>query len=314
MDDLNCRHYLAVLLFQSDRDAILQDYRGLEEVKTKATQLFRENKILERHDPLACFMQLEYAEILYNHGSLDEAARIRQRVLDETRQCAEPDKPWRLVRALRSYAESLMVSGDTAGSRALLNEALVICKTSLEPENMHALECQKALAKLHKIDGRTAEAIEVSYDILKIQETSSGNTYPETTGAMSDLAVYLALASRWEESMEMICRAEGHAKENLSDNDVMKIPVALNSSFLIGAMCLPAAERDGRGVVVTERGGRVFATLRGERIVEEPQSTLADRSHGRDHKSLRRSLWNFMSVPARYLCRRIPHMRSGPRD
>ena len=313
MDDVNCFQYLAGLLFKSNRDAVLQNRYGLDEVKTMATQLFVENRILQRHDSRARFMQLEYADILYNHGSLDEAARIRKRVLDEMQRLTEPEDPWELVKALRSYAESLMVSGDTTGSRALLNEALDICKTSLEPEDMHTLDCQKALAKLNMMEGCIEKAIEVSREVLKVREESSGDTYSETTGAMSDLAVYLALVSRWEESMEMIYRAEGHAKENLSDNDVMKLSVALNSSSLIGAMCLPAAERGGR-VVVTERGGRVFATLRDERTVEEPQSNLVDRSRDRDHKSCRRSLWKIISTPARYLRSLVSHTKSQPRD
>lgn len=258
-------------------------------------------------------MQLQYAQILYNQGSLDEAAGIRRRVLDGRRQRTELEHPSKLVEALRSYAESLMVSGDAIEPRALLEEALDICKTSLEPENMHTLDCQKALAKLHKIEGRTAEAIKVGYEVLKIREESSGDTCPETIGIMSDLAVYLALASRWEESKEMIYRAEELAKENLSDHDAVKLSVALNASTLSGAMCLPAAE-SGERVAVTERGERVFATLRGERTVEEPQSTLADRSHDRDHKSCRQSLWRIMSTPARYLRSWVPHMKSQPRD
>jgi hypothetical protein len=105
----------------------------------------------------------------------------------------------------------------------------------------------------------------------------------------------------------------GLANENLSDHDVVRLSVALNASFLIGAMCLPAEKR-GERVVVTERGERVFATLTGERTVEELQSTLADRSHGRDHESCRRSLWKIMSTPVRYLRSRILHMKPQPRD
>lgn len=313
MDDSECLRYFSGLLSTSSRDAVLQSQGGLNEAKTMATRLYVDNRIFRRRDFRACSMQLQYAQILYNQGSLDEAAGIRRRVLDGRRQRTELEQPLELVEALRSYAESLMVSGDTTGSRALLNEALYICKTSLEPENMHTLDCQKALAKLHKIEGRTAEAIKVCYEVLKIREKSSGDTCPETIGTMSDLAVYLAFASRWEESMKTISCAEGLAKKNLGDHDVVKLSVALNASSLIGAMSLPAAERGGR-VAVTERGERVFATLRGERIVEEPQSTLADRSHVRDHKSRRHSLWNFMSAPARYLSSRIPHMGSGLRD
>lgn len=307
MDDVHCRLYLASLLYKSSRDAVLQNQPGLDEVKTMATELFVENEIHQRHDSRALLMQLEYAEILYNHGSLDEAAEIRQRVLYEMQQLTEPEDPWKLVMALRSYAESLMASGDTTEPSALLKEALDICKTSLEPENMHTLDCQKALAKLHKIEGRIGEAIKVSKEVLEIREKSSGDTYPETTDAMSNLAVYLALASRWEESMDMISRAVDHAKENLSDNDVVKSSVIFNSSSIMGAMCLPAAERGGR-VVFTERGGRVIVTLGGE-----PQSTLADRSHKRDHKSRSHSLWNIVSAPARYLCSRIFHMKPEPR-
>jgi tetratricopeptide (TPR) repeat protein len=314
MDDLSCFQYLAVLVFESNRHAILQYHRGLDEAKTMATQLFVDNKIFQRHDDLADAMQLQYAQILYNQGSLDEAARIRQLVLDATRQRTELEHSWELVEALRFYAESLMVSRDTAEPRALLKEALDICKTSLEPGNMHTLDCKRALAKLHKIEGRTEKAIEICYEVLKIEEEFSGDTYPNTIGTMSDLAVYLALASRWEESWEMNGRAVGLAKENLSDHDVVRLSVALNASFLIEAMCLSAAERHRRVVVVTERGGRVFATLRGERTVEEPQSTLARRSHNRDRNSRRHSLWKIMSAPARYLCSRIPYMKSEPRD
>jgi len=263
MDDVNCFQYLAGLLFKSNRDAALQYHHGLDEAKIMATQLFVDNRILQRHNSPACYMQLDYAQILYNHGSLNEAARIRKRVLDEMRQRTKLVHPSKLVEALSSYAESLMVSGDNTEPSALLKKALDVCKTSLRPENMHTLNCQKALAKLHKMEGCTEKAIKVSREVLEIQEKSSDDTDPETAGAMSDIAVYLALASRWEESMDMIYRAEGHAKENLSDDNVVKFSVALNSSSLIRAMCLPAAERGGR-VVVTERGGRVFATLRDE--------------------------------------------------
>jgi tetratricopeptide (TPR) repeat protein len=310
MGDVHCHLYLAGLLHQSSRYAVLQYRHGLDEAKARATQLFVDNKILQRHDSGARLMQLEYAQILYNQGSLNEAASIRRRVLDGGRQDTKAEHPWMLVKALRSYAESLMVLGNTTKlnqAMALLKEALDICKTSLDSDNMHTLDCQKALAKLHKIEGRTAKAIEVSREVLEIREKSLGDTYPETTGAMSDLAVYLALASRWEESMEMLRRAEGHAKENLSDDDIMRLSVALNTSSLIGAMCLRAAERRER-LVFTERGEGVFVTLRGE-----PQSTLADRSHNRDHKSRRHSLWKMMNAPARYLCSRILHMKSEPR-
>jgi tetratricopeptide (TPR) repeat protein len=310
MGDVHCRQYLAGLLFESSRHAVTRNQPSLDKVKTTATQLFVENGIHQRHDSGARLMQLEYAEILYNHGSLDEAARIRQRVLYEMQQLTEPEDPWMLVKALRFYAESLMVLGNTTKlnqAMALLKEALDICKTSLDSDNMHTLDCQKALAELHAIEGRTAEAIKVSREVLEIQEKSSGDTYPETTGAMSDLAAYLARASHWEESMNMSSRAVKHAMENLSDDNVVKFSVIRNSSSLIGAMCLPAAERGGR-VVVTKRGGRVIVTLGGE-----PQSTLADRSHKRDHKSRSHSLWKIVSAPVRYLCNRILHMKPEPR-
>jgi tetratricopeptide (TPR) repeat protein len=313
MNDVECFQFLAGLLYQSSRHAVLQNNDGLDEAKTMATQLFADNKIFQRDDSRADSMQLQYAQILYNQGSLDEAARIRRLVLDAIRQRTELEHSWKLVEALRSYAESLMVSRDTAEPRALLKEALDICKTSLEPGNMHTLDCKRALAKLHKIEGRTEKAIEICYEVLKIEEEFSGDTYPDTIGTMSDLAVYLALASRWEESWEMIDRAVGLAEENLSDDDVVRLSVALNASFLIGAMCLPPEKR-GERVVVIERGERVFATLRGERTVEEPQSTLAHRSHNRDRNSRRHSLWKIMSTPARYLCSRIPYMKSEPRD
>ena len=107
--------------------------------------------------------------------------------------------------------------------------------------------------------------------------------------------------------MDMSYRAVEQAMENLSDDNVVKFSVIRNSSSLIGAMLLPAAERGGR-VVVTKRGGRVIVTLGGE-----PQSTLADGSHKRDHKSRSHSLWNIVSAPARYLCGRISHMKPEPR-
>ena len=214
MDDVHCRLYLASLLYKSSRDAVLQNQPGLDEVKTMATELFVENEIHQRHDSRALLMQLEYAEILYNHGSLDEAARIRQRVLYEMQQLTEPEDPWKLVMALRSYAESLMASGDTTEPSALLKEALDICETSLKPENMSCA-------------GRPTDE-------------------------------------------------------------------HLDASSSSGANCLPA----------TEKGGRV---------VEGTQSTLADRSHKRDHKSRSHSLWNIVSAPARYLCGRISHMKPEPR-
>jgi tetratricopeptide (TPR) repeat protein len=153
-----------------------------------------------------------------------------------------------------------MALGDISEAKNLLKEALKICRTSLAPGNMHALDSKEALAVLHKIEGHTTEAIEVSNEVLRIRQESLGNTYPQTIGTMSDLALYLALASRWEESMEMIDRAKILARENLNNQDAVNITVHLNASYLSGLMCLPVTER-GERVVAIERGGRILAIV-----------------------------------------------------
>jgi tetratricopeptide (TPR) repeat protein len=290
MADLNDPIYfrsLDGLLSTSSQHAVLGNQSGLDEAKTMATQLLKVNGIFERNDSPAFSLRLTYAQILYNQGSLDDAARIRQDVLAWRRRNKEPQYPWKLVEALRSYAESLMVPRDTTKlnqAMALLKEALIICETSLDPENMHTLDCKEALAELHKIEGRTAEAIKVGYEVLKIREKSSGDTYLKTMRTMSNLAVYLALASRWEESEQMISRAKRLANEHLN-----------NATSLSGAKRLPA----------TERGGEV---------VEGTQSTLVDRSRDSNHKSCRHSLWRrIMSAPARYLHSLVRMTRSNRR-
>ena len=214
MDDIHCFHYLASLSLKSSRDAVLGMQSRLDEAKTTATRCLEVNRIFKRNDSHAFDLRLTYAQILYNQGSLDDAARIRQDVSVRRRQNKEPEYPWKLVEALRSYAKLLMISGDTSESRALLKEALDICETSLKPENMSCA-------------GRPTDE-------------------------------------------------------------------HLDASSSSGANCLPA----------TEKGGRV---------VEGTQSTLADRSHKRDHKSRSHSLWNIVSAPARYLCGRISHMKPEPR-
>ena len=217
MEDPNDAIYfpwLEGLLSTSNEHAVLGNQSGLDKAKTEATKAIEDNRIFERNDSSALSLQLIYAQILYNQRSLDDAARIRQDVSVRRRQNKEPEYPWKLVEALRSYAKLLMISGDTSESRALLKEALDICETSLKPENMSCA-------------GRPTDE-------------------------------------------------------------------HLDASSSSGANCLPA----------TEKGGRV---------VEGTQSTLADRSHKRDHKSRSHSLWNIVSAPARYLCGRISHMKPEPR-
>jgi tetratricopeptide (TPR) repeat protein len=139
MEDPNDAIYfpwLEGLLSTSNGHALLENQIGLDEAKTEATKAIEDNLIFERTDSSALSLQLIYAQILYNQGSRDDAARIRQDVSVRRRQNKEPEYHWRLVDALRSYADSLTVSGDTSESRALLKEALDICKPSLKPENM----------------------------------------------------------------------------------------------------------------------------------------------------------------------------------
>ena len=110
-------------------------------------------------------------------------------------------------------------------------------------------------------------------------------------GAMSDLAVYLALASRWKESWNTIGRAKDIAENSLRQQDITNIWVHLNASTLSGVMRLSIVERSGQ-VVAVERGGRVIATLRDKRAAEQLSASLTREHRGRGHTSYKQRLWN----------------------
>jgi tetratricopeptide (TPR) repeat protein len=308
MTDVDCFQILASLLSTSNRNAVLGMQDGLDKAKIMAIQLLEDNQVLQTHDSRTYSMQLQYAQILHNHGSWNDAAVIQKSVLARRKQCEKCDDPEKLVEALRSYAQSLMKLGDVIESKRILEEALEICKASLKPENVHTLDCKEALAMLHKIEGHTEEAIKVSNEVLKTRRDSLGDTCPQTIGTLSDLAVYLALASHWEESMDMIDRARILATRNLNNQDVVNISVHLNASYLSGVVRLPVTERDER-VVAVERGGRIIAIERGERGAWAPISNLADEDHDRNHESNGYSRWRVVVAAARYLRNQVSHTR-----
>jgi tetratricopeptide (TPR) repeat protein len=264
MTDEQCSKTLASLLSMSNRNAVLGMHSNMDKVKTMATQLLEDNQIFQRDDSWAYSMRLEYARILHNRGLLNDAAAIQQSVLYWRRQHKEKEHPRLLVEALTSYAQSLTALGSVIKSRKLLEEGLDICKASFEPGSTHILDCKEALAALHDVEGNTKRAIEIIKEVLRIRQGSPGNTKSQIIGTMSDLAVYLALASRWKDSWETICLAVDFAKESLRYQDVVNLSVDLNASTLSGLMRIPVTERNGR-VVALGRGGRVIATLNDER-------------------------------------------------
>lgn len=266
MIDAQCSKMLASLLSTSNRNAVLGIHDGTDKVITLATQLSEDYEIMERLDSCSISMRLKYARILHNHGSLNEAVTIQQSVLHRKRQNEEKEDPRLLIEALRSYAWSLMALGNVYRSRDALEEALDICEASPEHGNMHALDCKRALAALLNLEGSTTEAIKMSKEVLRAEQESSNHSKSRIVSIMSDLAVYLAIASHWEESWETISGAKDLAEKNLRQQDAVNLSVDLNASTLSGVMRLPEAERSEQ-IIAAERGGRVIAIWDDERIV-----------------------------------------------
>jgi tetratricopeptide (TPR) repeat protein len=259
-------------------------------VGTIAFQLLEDHQIFQRDDSCAFSMQLEYTRILHNNRLLNDAVTIQQSVLDRQRQRREEEDPQLLIETLRSYALSLMALGRIRESRDVLDEALNVCNGSLKSESMRTLNCKEALAALHHSEGNAEEAIEISKEVLRTVQEYADSSQSQITGTMSDLAVYLALASRWKESLETIGRAKDIAKNSLRQHNIANLSVHLNASTLSGVMRLPVAERSGR-IVAAQRGGRVIATLSDKRVVKEPLANLTGgiRDHG--HDLSRQRLW-----------------------
>ena len=257
---------LTSLLSTSNRNAVLGIHDGTDKVITLATQLLEDYEILERLDSCAFSMRLKYARILHNHGSLNKAATIQQSVLHRRRQNKEKEDPQLLIEALRSYAWSLMALGDVYQSRGVLEEALDICEASLEPGSMHTLDCKRAVAALQNLEGSTTEAIKMSKEVLRAEQESSNHAKSRIVSIMSDLAVYLAIASHWEESWETISGAKDFAEKNLRQQDAVNLSVDLNTLTLSRVLRLPVAERSGQ-IIAAERGGRVIAIWDDKQIV-----------------------------------------------
>lgn len=87
------------------------------------------------------------------------------------KECIKNEKLERLVNALSSHAQSVMVLNDTSKPRHLFEMALDICKIPFTLVNMHILHCKEMLARLHSIHGRILEAMGVSSKVLEIRET-----------------------------------------------------------------------------------------------------------------------------------------------
>lgn len=260
MIDRQCSKILASLISTSNRNAVLGIQEDASKVRTIATHLLEDYQIFQRDESCAFSMRLEYARILHNHSLLNDAVAIQQSVLRWRRQHREEEDPRLLIEALHSYAHSLMALGNTSKSRDVLGEALNICNVSLKPQSMHTLACKEALAALHNSEGNTKEAIEISKEVLRAAQECADNLRSRIIGTMSDLAVYLALASHWKESWEMISRAKDFANNSLRQQDIANLSVHLNASTLSGLMRLPVTGRSRR-IVAAQRGGRVIATV-----------------------------------------------------
>ncbi|KAM0714561.1 hypothetical protein Q7P37_009857 [Cladosporium fusiforme] len=288
MDDPDLFFLLTPLASFSDRYAILQNHDDLDEAKYEATRLLVQNGISQRTDSRAFSLQLRIAHILHNQGSLDEAAEIRRSVLHQRRQHARREGPQKMSETLMSYAQSLMVLDKTNESRALLIEALEICESTFGPEDSNTLQCKKAMAELYRIEGRTTEAIDIGFEVLRILEESGDPL--SAIGTMSDLAVYLALASREKESIQMLHRASSLATEHLPTNDAASLSIALNITALVAATGkdgqIVACLRGGR-VIAGRSGGPVVATQEAPRVVEK--RTLISSYH---------SLWKTAATSA----------------
>jgi hypothetical protein len=291
MTDAKCSKMLASLLSTSNRNAVLDMQDDTNKVRDIATQLLEDHQIFQRDDSCAFSMRLEYARILHNHRLLNDAVAIQQSVLRWRRQHREEEDPRLLIEALRSHALSLMALGSINKSRDVLDEALNVCKASLEPGSMHTLNCKEALAALHNSERNTKEAIEISKEVLRTVQECADSSQSQIISTMSDLAVYLALASHWEESWKMISDAKDFAKTCLRPQDIVDLSVHLNASTISKVMCLPQTERSGQ-VVAAERGGRVIATLRDKRAVEQLSANLTREHRGRGHNSYKQRLWN----------------------
>ena len=291
MTDKECSEILASLISTSNRNTALGMQDDTNKVGTIAFQLLEDHQIFQRDDSCAFSMQLEYARILHNNMLLDDAVTIQQSVLDWRRQRREEEDPRLLIEALRSYALSLMALGSYSKSRDVLEEALNVCNASLKPESIHTLGCKEALAALRNSEGNTEEAIEISKEVLRTVQKCADSSQSQIISTMSDLAVYLALASHWEESWKMISDAKHFAKTCLRPQDIVDLSVHLNASTISKVMCLPQAERSGQ-VVAAERGGRVIATLRDKRAAEQLSANLTRDHRGRGHNSYTQRLWN----------------------
>jgi tetratricopeptide (TPR) repeat protein len=291
MIDKQCSKILASLVSTSNRNAVLSMQDDTNKIRNIATQLLEDYQIFQRDDSCTFSMRLEYARILHNHRLLNDAIAIQQSVLRWRRQHREEEDSRLLIEALRSYALSLMALGSYSKSRDVLEEALNVCNASLKPESIHTLGCKEALAALRNSEGNTEEAIEISKEVLRTAQECADSSQSQIIGTMSDLAIYLALASRWKESWKTIGRAKDIAENSLRQQDIANLWVHLNASTLSGVMRLPVVERSGQ-VVAAERGGRVIATLRDKRVAEQLSANPTREYRGRGHDSYKQRLWN----------------------
>ena len=287
--DKHCSKILASLASTSNLNTVLGTQDDTNKVRT--TQLLEDYQIPQRNDSCAFSMLLEYARILHNHRLLKDAVAIQESVLGWRRQHREDEDSRLLIEALRSYALSLMALGKISESRDVLEEALKVCSVSLKPESIHTLGCKETLAALRNSEGNTEEAIEITKEVLSIAQDCADISKSQIIGTMSDLAVYLAVASHWEESWKTISGAKDFAKTCLRPQDIVDLSVHLNALTISQVMCLPHTERSGR-VVAAERGGRVIATLSDKRAVEQLLANSMSEDRGRGHRFHKPRFWN----------------------
>lgn len=211
------------------------------EAKALATKLLsHQQKIPGISSSEALMTQLKLAQISHSQGRLQEAVEIRRSVLDRR---TELDDCCDLAQALSSYAESLMLLGKTGDSRTALEEALKIYESSLGARHVTTLGCKQCLAEVCHSEGAFEDAIKLGYGVLEVQMECLGEVHSTTIGIRNDLAVYLARASRLEESKMEINRAVELSRSHLGDENPQTIRIVVNAASLYRAMNLwPAAE------------------------------------------------------------------------
>jgi tetratricopeptide (TPR) repeat protein len=215
--------------------ATYQQQRQLREAKALATELLghqQENPKIRSSEALTT--QLKLAHIAHIGGNFQEAAEMRRSVLDHRTELDDCD----LAEALEGHARSLMLLGKFGDSKKAFVEALNIYESSLGARDVATLACKTDLAEVCYSEGSVEDAIELGYEVLEIEKECWGETHPDTIGIRSDLAAYLACASRWEENKTQIDRAVELSRSHLGDENARTFQIVTNASSLYRAMGL----------------------------------------------------------------------------